>query len=243
MLDAYTHLDMTSSDPVDDLRQRMASAKVRRALLVETWSRDNLTCLQRLATERSPEFRFARCFRIDEVDQAINFLKSDLIVAIRVRTADLQHLGKIVDLLISSRKWLLPHAESGISALTGSLLPIAAASPGLRIYLPHLGWPTRDKSKDPDWQRSIVALSRIPKLIVGVSAISHFSRQAYPHRDVRHYAEALLDLLGPESLVPGSDYPLFPTTEYSEYLQLASSWIRGEAEPSTSLFEADLFGH
>jgi predicted TIM-barrel fold metal-dependent hydrolase len=235
MLDAYTHLDMTAADPIEDLRERMASGPVSRALIVETWSGDNVTCLERVIAERSSAFRVARCFR----QEGANAFEDEMTVAIRVKTCDLSQLGTLAEQMVRTRKWLLPHAEFGISALKNALLPLAKTHPELNIYLPHLGWPIREKIDDFDWQTSMEELSSIRNLVVGVSAIEHFSRERYPHRDVQGFAHTVLDIFDRDAVVPGSDYPLFEKSQYSAYMELASAWIEG---PPVSRFARSLFG-
>jgi L-fuconolactonase len=158
-----------------------------------------------------------------------------------VKTADLHRLGRIPAMLESTGKWLLPHAESGIRALAEELLQLSAARPGLPIYVPHMGWPRRDQQDDKDWRESVAMLSRLPNLVVGISAIAHFSREAFPHNDVAPFAAHLLATFGAESLVAASDYPLFEKDRYAQYMLLASSWI-ASGNPCGRRFEASLFG-
>ena len=66
MIDAYAHLDMSVADPLADLRARMASASVNRALVVETWGKDNTAVLERLSDISQSEFRIALCYRSKE---------------------------------------------------------------------------------------------------------------------------------------------------------------------------------
>jgi predicted TIM-barrel fold metal-dependent hydrolase len=242
MMDAYTHLDMTSVDPIEDLRVRMASAGVERALIVETWGKDNLACLERVVAERSREFRVGLCFRPDEERPGMDALKHEMVGALRVKTADIRRLGKMADALQSSGKWLLPHAESGIKALKDELLALAKEQPDLGIYLPHCGWPVPDGKVNADWQESIAALSELDNIIVGVSAVSYFSREAYPHSDIKPIAKGLIDTFGPESMVAGSDYPLFQKDMYGEYMGLAQEWIQQQSPILVSRFEFGLFG-
>jgi predicted TIM-barrel fold metal-dependent hydrolase len=227
MIDGYTHLDMSTAYPIADLARRMKSAAIGRALLVETWSGDNRRCLQQLMVQPAEEFRIAPCFRPEQAEEGAELLTLEVVRALRVKTADLHRLGPTATALQSTRKWLPPHAESGIAALTDNLLQLAGAYPELLIYLPHMGWPRRAKLDDDDWGDSIAALSKYPNLIVGVSAIAHFSRDAFPHHDVAHFASHLFETFGPEALVAASDYPLIDKDKYSQYMQLTSGWIGG----------------
>jgi hypothetical protein len=231
MMDAYTQLDMSTTYPIEDLRLRMASARIDRALIVETWGKDNFVSLERLLASPSPQFRVALCFRPEEECQGLDILQQEMVGALRVKTADIRHLGRLADSLESSGKWLLPHAESGIKALKDELLPLAKLHPRLGIYLPHFGWPRRDKQDDTDWQDSVSDLSRLPTIVVGISAICYFSRETYPHKDIELFATRLLDAFGPDSVVVGSDYPLLEKNMYAQYIKLAQQWVRRAAAP------------
>ncbi|MGC2399330.1 MAG: amidohydrolase family protein [Acidobacteriaceae bacterium] len=241
MMDCYTHLDMRIPDPVADLRLRMSSANTDRALIVETWGKDNYACLDRLIASPSPQFRIALCFRPEEGGLDTDVLQHEVVVALRVKTEDIRHLGSIVDSLESSGKWLLTHAESGIKALKEELVPLLALHPALRVYLPHLGWPRRDKSDDTDWPECVNELSRFPTMMVGISAIGHFSREAYPHHDMEPFAAKLRDAFGADSLVPGSDYPLLEASNYAEAMSLAQRLIQLGSTRSTCRFESSIF--
>lgn len=241
MIDAYTHLDMSAAQPVADLEQRMNAAGVDRALIVETWSGENRWCLQELMSSPVPAFGVAPCFRPDQEPSGAELLSSEMVRALRVKTADLRRLGPVAAKLASMGKWLLPHAESGIGALTDELLQLARLYPGLPIYLPHMGWPRRDKQDDNDWRDSISRLSKLPNLLVGISAIAHFSQENFPHKDVAPFATHLLATFGPELLVAASDYPLFEKSRYAQYLQLTGDWIGGSRH-NRHRFECNLFG-
>lgn len=229
MIDGYTHLDISVADPIADLAQRMKSAEIARALIVETWSGDNRGCLRQLMAQPVDAFRIAPCFRPVQVEECADLLTLECVRALRVKTADLERLGPAASALQATNKWLLPHAETGIAALTDKLLRLAQDNPKLQVYLPHMGWPRRDKLDDDGWAASIGALSKLPNLIVGVSAIANFSRDPFPHQDVAPFVSHLLKTFGPEALLAGSDYPLFEKDKYSRYMQLTNDWI-GDVE-------------
>ena len=241
MIDAYSHLDMSVAQPIADLERRMDWAGIDHALIVETWGGDNRACVEELVESASTRFRVAPCFRPDEDQAGPELVLLQMVGALRVKTADLYRLGPIATTLESSGKWLLPHAESGIRALTEELLALAVAHPRLAVYLPHMGWPRQDRQYDKDWRESISRLSRLPNLIVGISAIAHFSDQAFPHEDIAPFAAQLLATFGAEALVAGSDYPLFEKERYAHYMQLAQDWI-ANGDRCGHRFESSLFG-
>jgi hypothetical protein len=97
MMEAYTHLDMTSSDPIAGFQARMASAGIDRALAVETWKGDNYSSLRRLMAPPSLQFCVALCFRPDEQRPSLDILHKEVVVALRARTADLRRPGHLAE--------------------------------------------------------------------------------------------------------------------------------------------------
>ncbi len=225
MMDAYTHLDLTCTDPLADMEARMAHAGIKRALAVETWKGDNLSWLERLIAEPPAQFRVVLCFRPDVMQPSQEILQRGAVLGLRVRTADLHRLQDLATWLAASGKWLVPHAESGIGALRKELLVLVERAPGLQIYLPHLGWPRQDKRDDPEWEAAVSEFRSIPGMVVGISALGHFSREPFPHADVKPFASRLIEIFGSDSTVTASDYPLIEKDRYVEYMQLAQAWI------------------
>lgn len=240
-MDSYTHLDMSKENPIEDLRMRMASVGVSQALLVETWGKENSICLNQVIAERPSRFRVALCFRPDEARQWSDILQQESVVALRIKAADLRCLGRLAGSLESSGKWLLAHAESGIQKLKDELLPLARRYPDLRMYLPHLGWPRRDKLDDNDWKESIAELSNLPNMVMGISAMEHFSRAAYPYNDIAPFAAQIRGLFAPDAVVIGSDYPLLGKCSYAQCMELAELWTGSEGRQNISRLESELF--
>jgi hypothetical protein len=149
-----------------------------------------------------------------------------VVLGLRAKTADLRLLRDLETSLAASGKWLIPHAENGIGPLKTELLALAQRAPGLHIYLPHLGWPRQNKADDGEWEAAVSELQAIPGMVVGISALAHFSREPFPHKDVEPFAARLMDIFGPASVVAASDYPLIEKNLYAEYMQLAGAWIR-----------------
>jgi hypothetical protein len=226
MIDAYTHLDLSSTDPIADMQARMADAGIHRALAVETWKGDNLAWLQRMLAAPSPQFRVVPCYRPEQKQPSPELLQNAAVVGLRVRTVDLHQIESLAPWLASSGNWLVPHAESGIGPLRKELIALVRRAPGLHIYLPHLGWPRRDKVDDPEWEDAVAELCQLPGIVAGISAIAHFSHESFPHSDVEPFAARLIEKFGPASVVAASDYPLFEKSLYTRYMQLAQDWIR-----------------
>ena len=241
MIDAYTHLDMSSTSPIADFQSRMISAGINRALAVETWSGENFPCLERIVNSSMPQFRVAPCFRPEAGSPSVDFLSKEAVVALRVKTGDLSRLGIIANSLESSKKWLLAHAENGIAGLASELISLRKQNPQLHVYVPHMGWPRRAGLDDKDWEGSITGLSRIGGVVVGISAIAHFSREPFPHHDVKTFVSRLLTLFPSQYLAVGSDYPMFERNRYAEYMRLAIEWACWVTDKSSPILETACF--
>jgi len=241
MMDAYAHLDMDAQNPISDLERRMDAARVQRALVVETWGKDNRACLDSLIASQASRFRVALCFRPEEGGLETEVLQSNMFCALRVRTADIKVLGVNAERLDVNGKWLLAHSEAGIGALEKELTQLSQCHPGLKIFVPHLCWPKHGGEEDCDWYESVYRLNLLPNIVVGVSAIAHFSREPFPHKDIEPFAVHLRKTFGVESLVAASDYPLFEKSRYAEYMQLAADWI-GPRDEQTRHIDSVLWG-
>ena len=77
---------------------------------------------------------------------------------------------------------------------------------------------------------------------MGISAIDNFSRETYPHKDIEPFAARLLETFGPDSVVIGSDYPLFEKDMYAQYINLAQQWVQRTNTHGVCRFESNVFG-
>ena len=241
MMDAYTHLDVTAPDPIADFKARMTSAEIDRALVIETWKGDNYSSLRTLIASGLPQFRVVPCFRPEDHLPALDLFDSGMVAGVRAKSADLCRMGNLAGRLESLGKWLVLHAEQGIGPLTCELGELLSSYPGLRVYLPHCGWPRQNKLDDKNWEKSIEELSRLPNVVAGISAIAHFSREAFPHNDIRSFVARLVDAFGADSVLAGSDFPMFEMSLYTDYIKLAQELIKQEDASWSPQFESLIF--
>jgi hypothetical protein len=226
VVDAYIHLDMEHPDPIADIRDRMQTAGVASALLVETWNGANRGILEEML-HRGPAdpFRIALCYRNANAEALRRFLGRGALAGVRMSTADIAAAGDICGEIGFAGALLIAHADSGIGALCRAIVRMRERFPGTRIYVPHLGWPAKADRADVDWQAEFRELSAIPSFILGVSAIAHFSSRPFPHEDVREWALFAVSQMPAVGIAVASDYPLFEKDRYAEYMSLAREWV------------------
>ena len=226
MIDAYSHLDMAHPDPIGDIGERMRSAGVTSALLVETWDGGNRALLEGLLRNGPVDrFRIALCYRPENADSLRQWLDRGALTGVRMSTKHIAEAGDVCGEIGRAGALLIAHAESGVGALRRAIEQMRDRFPDAQIYVPHLGWPAHEGAPVADWLPAIQELAAIPSLILGISAIAHFSRRPFPHDDVREWALAAISQMPAARLAIASDYPLFEKGRYSEYMSLAREWV------------------
>jgi predicted TIM-barrel fold metal-dependent hydrolase len=225
MIDAYMHLDMRAAAPLADLRQRLDEAGLDGALVVETWDGRNVELLARAEADRLDGIGVAYCYRGQSRAELQSLLARQRVWCLRADTSSLARDDYPAELVARERKWLLPHAEAGIAPLLPSLVRWSQASPDLKIYVPHLGWPRRDGADETTWLEAMTCLANIKTTVIGVSALAHFSNLPFPHEDVRPFVDRLCALFGAGRVVIGSDYPNSGAAMYQAHHALATRWV------------------
>lgn len=222
MTDAYAHLDMDPAlpCPLADIESRMASAGIQRALLVETWDGRNRHVLDKILETPAERFEVALCYRKESSCELNMGLK-----AVRMSTEDIRSDPGLCEELHRTEKLLLTHAECGIGPLCREIERLHQRVPKLSIYVPHIAWPLREGKRDTDWDGAIPDLAAMPSVIIGISAIAHFSLEPFPHNDVRDLASRAISQIPAPRIVIGSDYPLFEKARYADYMSVAREWV------------------
>jgi len=121
-----------------------------------------------------------------------------------------------------SADWLWPAAEAaGIPLMVlvpGSLdilARIAAAHPGLRLVIDHVGISLRAGDTAVwDELEAVCALAQHGNIAVKASGVPHWSGEAYPFRDLHGHLRRLFDAFGPKRMFWGTDLTRMACTYY-----------------------------
>jgi predicted TIM-barrel fold metal-dependent hydrolase len=238
MTDAYSHLDMDHESPLEDIDARRRGAGLTKVLLVETWNGANRKLLESaLLKQRMTSFLVALCHRGGSAGHLTSFLQISSLAGVRIPAAHIHADDAACRGVHETGKLLLAHAENGIGPLALNLERLIQALPGIRIYVPHLGWPAHQGKEDPEWRSAFRNLAPCSSIIFGISAISTFSALPFPHEDVAELARWAIPQLPPERIVIGSDYPMMEKSRYEHYLSLARDWVVGVYPGWTCPFE------
>lgn len=109
---------------------------------------------------------------------------------------------------------------------TAAVRRIAESNPDLRIVICHLSKPTAAAEADPAlwklWKEQI-ALGRLPNVWFDTAALPALNPEGgYPYPRAARYLRIAFDLIGPEKLLWGTDYPtLLQWASYPQLLEMA----------------------
>ena len=110
--------------------------------------------------------------------------------------AALERHGLAYDILVYARQ--LPAA-----------IRFAAALPGVRLVLDHLGKPDIRAGAFDSWRRSLDSLAAFPNVCAKVSGlVTEADWRRWTAEDLHPYVGAALDSFGPDRLMIGSDWPV-----------------------------------
>jgi L-fuconolactonase len=109
------------------------------------------------------------------------------------------------------------------SGQLGQATRAAAAVPGLRFVLDHLGKPPIAAGRTEPWHADLCGLATLPNTSAKLSGlVTEADWHRWQVADLRPYAEAALDAFGPARLMFGSDWPVCTlAASYSGVLEAA----------------------
>ena len=216
---------------------QMDLAGVRRMVLVPpSWEGDR-NDLALAAAQQHPD-RFAVMGRLALRDPASRGLVADWkkqpgMLGMRFTFHNEHNRPFLTD---GSADWLWPAAErAGVPLMV--LMPsaldildkIAAAHPGLKLVIDHVGL---DRRKPNFWDDlpAICALAKHPNVALKASGMPSLSTEGYPFRDLHSRIRTLVDAFGPKRTFWGTDLTRMPCTYY-ECIALFTEhlpWLKGE---------------
>lgn len=142
-----------------------------------------------------------------------DFLDDD---TFRRGVAALERHGLAYDILVYARQ--LPAA-----------IRFAAALPGRRLVLDHLGKPDIRAGAFDGWRRDLDQLAAFPNVCAKISGlVTEADWQCWTVEDLHRYINAALDSFGPERLMIGSDWPVCTVAAgYGAVLDVVQTAVTG----------------
>ena len=217
---------------------QMDLAGVRRAVIVPpSWEGDRNDVA--LGAAQSYPDRFAVMGRLDLKDPAspgkvAGWKEQPGMLGMRFTFHNEHYRHLLAD---GSTDWLWPALEqAGIPIMI--IMPdaldhldrVAAAHPGLKVVIDHVGLDTSKGLQAFDNLPQVCRLARHPNVAVKASGMPSLSAEPYPFRDLHPHIRTLIDAFGPQRAFWGTDLTRMPCTYY-ECITLFTEhlpWLQGE---------------
>lgn len=107
------------------------------------------------------------------------------------------------------------------------LLPLLERAP-CPIVIDHCGRPDGSRGVEAAGFEAMLRLASLPGSAIKLSGLQKFSRQDFPHLDVRPFVDALVSAFGPERCVWASDWPFLRAesrVDYGPLLRLLDEFL------------------
>lgn len=241
IIDAYAHCGREKYLPQERLETAHREAGVGGCLLVQHMGQFDNGYLAQIVASAPDRYKAIGLIDAERTDGAAALdgllcgaTHGVSFSGVRMTDAMLDAAPACLDLLNAYAATLCVHFPGGVDQQLPRLQRIAAEYPNVTIYVPHLGWPKIvDGRASRSWTRALERLATIGQTIVGLSAVDHFSRQPYPHRDIWPSIRQIVGIVGADRAVWASDFPLVLKHE------TVSEYVRIFREPDLGLNDAE----
>ncbi len=197
---------------LESLEKAMSEAKVDRVVMVPPRGEDHdITAVNQHAftIARSQPDRFAVMARIDadrpDVQTALAVLMSRPEMKGFRLNPRWESLGAVDWIWPEAVRTGMPVAVHPKGERLSLLLPIIERHPELHLLIDHAGLPAVGPDPFANLDQ-VLALARYENVVVKLSGMTRYSKEAYPFRDIHRHIHRLYDAFGPQRLAWGSDY-------------------------------------
>lgn len=209
IIDAYSHCGLRKYEPIERVREVMATAGVSRAVLVQHLGEFDNSYLATIAAT-APD-RFASVCLVDHTaPDAVETLKklaeSGHFKGVRLTTDALVSTPGILEAASDFGLIAVLYAPNGVAAAVESLSAILEKRSRARIVLTHFGTPDIAEAPDFPKHRAVFRLAKYPGVYFQVSGMKMYC--PFPHTPMYGLIEQAAAAFGTQRLLWGSNFPV-----------------------------------
>lgn len=215
IVDSYAHVSLKKYQPVECLLEQMELASVEHAVLVQPLGDYDNNYLRTIVERYPKKFTAVGLVQVTSINvqrQLEQLIQNNRFAGVRA-TAEILKSKEVLATLAAVNGILVLHLPDGIGQHLEELIAVAEGFADLRIFIPHLGWPRNNGQPTPIWNHAIISLSPYPNVAIGISALHHFSERAFPHEDTWNLIETVVENIGAQRCMCGSNFPLLLESE------------------------------
>jgi L-fuconolactonase len=222
IIDAYAHCGLSKYEPIEKVRDVMASAGVSRAVLVQHLGEFDNAYIGSIV-ESDPQ-HFAGVLLVDHRQKdAIGTLErwhsSGHFQGIRLTSQAITESPDLLSTAANLGLIIVLFAPEGISPIVGRLEKEFRLAPFTRLVITHLGNPGLEKGDIAASARDAFRLAGFANVFLQISGMKQFC--PFPHEALFPLIADSFTHFGPSRLLWGSNYPVVGTKDdYVADLQL-----------------------
>jgi L-fuconolactonase len=192
IIDAYAHCGLSKYEPIEKVRDAMASAGVSRAVLVQHLGEFDNAYIGSVV-ENDPR-HFAGVLLVDH-------RQKDVVGTLERWHASGHFQGMVIVLF----------ASEGVGPIVGPLEKEFRLAPFTRLVITHLGNPSFEKGDLAESARDVFRLAQFGNVFLQISGMKQFC--PFPHEALFPLIADSFTHFGPKRLLWGSNYPVVGTKE------------------------------
>jgi len=214
IIDAYAHCGLSKYEPIEKVRDAMASAGVARAVLVQHLGEFDNTYIGSIV--ESDTKHFAGVLLVDHrqkdvVGRLERWHSSGHFQGIRLTTQAITESPDLLSTAANLGMIIVLYAPEGIRPIVGQLEKEFRLAPFTRLVITHLGNPSFEKGDLAESARDVFRLAKSGNVFLQISGMKQFC--PYPHETLFPLIADSLTHFGPKRLLWGSNFPVVGTKE------------------------------
>ena len=212
IIDGYSHCGLSKYEPVEKVREVMASAGVSRAVLVQHLGEFDNAYIGSVV-ESDPQ-HFAGVLLVDHrAADAIGTLErwgaSGHFQGIRLTAEAISQSPSLLSTAANLGLVIVLYAPEGIRPVIQKLEKELQAAPFTRLVVTHLGNPTFEKGDIAESARDVFRLAKFGNVYLQLSGMKTFC--PFPHEALYPLIADSFTHFGPGRMLWGSNYPVVGT--------------------------------
>ena len=209
IIDAYAHCGLSKYRPIEEVRQIMARFGVARAVLVQHMGEYDNSYIGAIVKAEPEEF--VGVMLVDTEGEAVesqmdHWIERYPFRGIRLIAHTLDTHRQIWESAVRRGLNIIVYEDMGITPYAGELARFAGEHANSRLVISHLSVLRGVHAADLASYDSIRQLADEPNVYVQVSGMHMFAEP--PYRSIVPLIERLVDSIGPERMLYGSNFPV-----------------------------------
>lgn len=209
IIDSYIHCGLGKYQPIENVRQVIKQAGVKRAVIVQHLGEFDNSYIGNIV-DGDPEHFAGVCLVDHTLAESCGILQSLVLSqgfkGVRLTTETLTSVPGLWKTAVELKLIIVLYAPQGIANFVNPLRVFLDANPECQLVLTHMGNPDIREAPYFKMYREIFMLAKYPCVYYQISGMKMF--YPYPHEELYPIVTEAVECFGTSRLLWGSNYPV-----------------------------------